>query len=324
MTMALPLYIAEIGGNHGGNLELAKQMVAAAKNAGAGVVKFQTYISEEFVDPSHSSFSGFKEEELSARDLRELYRYCAELKIPFLSTPFDEASVELLESLPVSMVKIASGDVTNLPLVERVARMGVPVLLSIGSCNWDEADRAVATLRRLNSQPLTVLQCTAAYPAPDEDTNLLLIPEIRKRYGCDAGFSDHTLGISISLGAIALGATVVEKHFTIDRSLPGGDNDMSILPDELAMLVREGTRIRSALGTGRKEMAPSEIPLQDFLRRSLIARRMLHAEEKLQASDICIRRPGGGLSPAYLPLIIGRTCRRDIEAGQMIREDDLV
>ena len=320
-----PVVIAEIGGNHGGDYGLAVKMVDAAAEAGAQAVKFQTYLTEELVAPTHESYDAFAGEALSFEQFTALATHCRERNVVFLSTPFGIDSADFLEGMSVPAFKIASGDLTYHQLLRHIAAKGRPAMLSTGAANWDQIDRAVSEFLGITNEPsqLILMHCTAAYPAADAEANLLLIPELRQRYRCPVGFSDHTLGIGISMAAVALGAQIVEKHFTIDQTLPGGDNDISILPAELGELVVQVKRISSALGSDVREPTPSERELIPIMRRSLVVRRRVDAGAQLDREDLSIVRPGGGLAPGLLDAVIGRRTSRSLEPGDLLSEDDL-
>ena len=318
-----PVVIAEIGNNHGGNLELAKQMVKAAIQAGTQYVKFQTMIPQRLLAPDHPAFEEFSREALSFDDFRVLHRFCSEQGAIFLSTPFDPDSADFLEELAVPAFKIASGDLTYAPLLEHIARKHRPILLSTGASTMDDIDRAVATIRAITDAELIMLHCTTAYPCPDDEANLAIIPALASRYRCRVGFSDHTLGVEIALAAVALGAVVVEKHFTVDRTLPGGDNAMSIAPDELMFLSAGMRRIVEALGSAERQKTATELRLESRLHRSLVARRNLAPGEIIRAEDVDAVRPGGGIAPSALGQVVGRRLRRALKRGEGITFDSL-
>ena len=314
--------IAEIGGNHAGDLGLAKRMVEAAAVAGAWAVKFQTYKTEEFVSPTSEYYEAFAAEALSFVEFEELAEHCRKLGVVFLSTPFGKESADFLELLKVPAFKIASGDLTHLPFLAYVAEKGRPMLLSTGASEWEEIDSAVEILREAQTEIL-LMHCTASYPAKDGEANLRVLPEMIRRYSMPVGFSDHTLGIEIALGAVALGAVVVEKHFTIDQDLPGGDNDISIMPDELSSLVSQGRRIALALGSGDRKLTDGEKILQPIMRRSLVASRALDAGHMLKKDDLLTVRPGTGLEPCEIENAVGKTINCGLEAGQVLTRDML-
>lgn len=314
--------IAEVGGNHGGDVELARRMVDAAADAGAWAVKFQTYKTEELVAPSSEYFAAFASELLNFAEFEDLAHYCQQRGIVFLSTPFGQESADLLEKLDVSAFKIASGDLTHRSLLRYIGEKGRPILLSTGASEWGDIDRSVEVLKAVDSEFL-LMHCTASYPAEDGEINLRVLPELARRYTCPVGFSDHSLGIDIALGAIALGAIVVEKHFTIDRQLPGGDNDISILPQELRNLVERGTRIASALGHQERSLTPAEHELQPIMRRSLVTARSMSAGNVIERSDLIIVRPGTGIEPDNVDRVVGSLLQRSVESGQVLTWDML-
>ncbi len=319
----VPIVIAEIGNNHGGSLELAKRMVVAAVEAGTPYVKFQTMIPERLLARDHPAFEEFSREALSFDAFRELHRFCQEQGAVFLSTPFDPESADFLEELGVPAFKIASGDLTYLPFLVHVARKHKPILLSTGASTLEDIDAAVEAIRRETEAELIPMHCTAAYPCPDEEANLRVIPRLADRHHCRVGFSDHTVGVEIAFGAATLGAVVIEKHFTIDRSLPGGDNSTSILPYELTLLVAGVRRVRDALGNGIRRMTESERRLATPMHRSLVARRDIKAGEVIQVEDLDAVRPGGGLEPSSLDAVVGKTLARGLGRGERFRPDIL-
>lgn len=318
-----PLIIAEIGGNHGGSLDLAKNMVDAALAVGGRAVKFQTYRMEAFVTPDHPAYDEFSPEALSYNQFRELSTYCHERGAVFLSTPFDLESADLLDELDVPAFKIASGDLTFISLLQHVAKKGKPILLSTGGAQWGDIDRAVDAIRTNGDPHLTLLHCTAAYPAPDSEANLRIIPRLKERYGVNVGFSDHTLGVDVALAAIGLGATVIEKHFSTNQTLPGGDNEMSILPLELGHLVEASQRIWTALGSDIREPTAAELKLLPNLRRSLSLARDMAKGEAISTGDLAAIRPGTGIPPYEISSLVGRRLNQGLPAFHIIQLDDL-
>jgi N,N'-diacetyllegionaminate synthase len=318
-----PLIIAEIGSNHRGNLELAKRMVLAARDAGTPFVKFQTYIPERLIMRSDPRFKEFTDEALSFEDFRELKRFCDANGTVFLSTPFDPESADFLEDLGVPVFKIASGDLTYISLLRYVAEKGKPIFLSTGASTWEDIDEAVRTIREVRDVPLVLMHCTAAYPCPDEEANLAVIPALKQRYACPAGFSDHTSGGDIALGAAALGAVVIEKHFTIDRSLPGGDNDISLVPEELKALKKGLERIHRALGTPDRKKTPGELKIDHMIHRGIIARQSLAKGLKLSGENLDMVRPSHDLTAADLDRVLGKRLTRQMEKGEVLTMDDL-
>ena len=236
----------------------------------------------------------------------------------FFSTPFDEASADLLGELGVELFKVPSGEVTNLPLLRHVAAKGRPVLLSTGMSTLDEVATAVETIRAAGDPPLAILHCVSAYPAPVEDTNLRAMDTLRTRFGRPVGLSDHTLGIEIALAAVARGAAVLEKHLTLDRALPGPDHRASLEPTDFTALVRGVRAIERALGDGDKRPMPSEVDTRAVARRSLVAARTLPAGHRLTRADIAIKRPGTGIAPGDLDAVVGRTLARALDADELL------
>lgn len=320
----IPVVIAEIGSNHGGSLELAKQMVIAAVKAGTPYVKFQTMIPERLLSRDHPAFEEFSREALSFDDFRELQRFCKENGAVFLSTPFDPESADLLEELDVPAFKIASGDLTYIPLLRHIAAKQRPILLSTGASTLDDIDNAVKAIRAVTEAELILLHCTAAYPCPDDEANLAVIPKLAKRYQCKVGFSDHTLGVEIAMAALAFGAVVIEKHFTIDRMLPGGDNEMSLLPEELKSLCIGLKRVQRAIGFPLRQKTRTELKIDTLLHRSLVARRDIHAGEELRAEDVYVLRPGGGLKPTELDKLLGKKLMQSIKQGELLSKEILL
>ncbi|HKO60670.1 MAG TPA: N-acetylneuraminate synthase [Pyrinomonadaceae bacterium] len=324
--------IAEAGVNHNGDMQNAKQLVDAAVLAGADAVKFQTFVAESLVsslapkaryqlsttDDSESQLEMLKRLELTPEAHREIKDYCRETGILFLSTPFDEDSVDLLIELDIPVFKISSGDITNLPFLDYVARKGRPVLLSTGMSEMDEVRQAVATVRDAPNRDLVLLQCVSSYPAQPADVNLRAMQSMWQEFGTPVGYSDHTEGIAIALAAVALGACVIEKHFTLDRNLPGPDHRASLEPNELSEMIRGVRGVEAALGTGLKAPTASEIDTARVARRSLTAALDIPAGTQLTRDMIAIRRPGTGLPPAQLSSLIGRTVRADIDAGSLL------
>ena len=330
--------IAEAGVNHNGDVELAKQLVDVAAEAGADAVKFQTFKAERVVsatapkaeyqlqttDPSESQLDMVRRLELSPEAHREVWAYCQERDALFMSTPFDEESADLLDKLGVPVFKIGSGEITNWPFLEYVARKKKPIILSTGMSYLNEVDEAVRVIRDAGCGQLVLLHCVSNYPTDPTDANLRAMQTMATAFSVPVGYSDHTLGIEVALAAVALGACVIEKHFTLDRNLLGPDHRASLEPDELAALVRGIRTIEAALGHGRKVPAASEANTAAIARRSLVAVRDIPAGTVLTEELIAIRRPGTGLSPAVRPYLVGRTVRTTIPAGALFTLEMLV
>jgi len=304
--------VAEIGGNHGGRLELALQMIDAAQGAGARAVKFQIYDPASFLSKDSAYYSELAAEQLKPAQWPAVWSHAQEKGLICLASVFDFVSLEIVARLDCPAVKIASGDLNNFPLLEAAADLNRPIILSSGAGEQDEVDQALDFLAHLGVEQLILMQCTALYPCPDDEVNLSVISTWRKRYGLPIGFSDHSPGVEIPLGALSLGASLVEKHFTTDRALPGGDNAMSCLPSELAFLVHGAERLAFARGRAEKHPTAGERPIRPAIRRSIVAARPVKAGETLSCENLALKRPGLGLAPAEYYRLLGRTASMDL------------
>jgi N,N'-diacetyllegionaminate synthase len=326
------LIIAEAGVNHNGNVGLARQLIDVAKKAGADAVKFQTFKAEKVVsshapkaeyqlaatDADESQLDMIKKLELSYDQFGELYDYCRQQGILFLSTPFDAESADFLEHLGVAAFKVASGEITNLPFLRHIARKGRPMIVSTGMSYLSEVEVALRTIAEAGQPPVAVLHCVSNYPAAPGDVNLRTMQTLASAFEVPVGFSDHTVGVEIAFAAAAVGACIVEKHFTLDRTLPGPDHQASLEPAELRALVQGIRHVEAALGHGRKEPAASEANTAAVARRSLVAAQDIPAGAVLTEGMIAIMRPGTGLPPTWWTHVIGRTARVAILAGTLI------
>lgn len=324
--------IAEAGVNHNGDLNIARQLIDVAADAGADAVKFQTFTAESLVSKdapkaeyqlrttsaAESQYEMLKGLELSEPAHENLIKEAANRGIMFLSTPFDEASADLLEKLELPAFKISSGEITNLPFLEHVARKGRPLIVSTGMSNLAEVAAAVDCIRNAGNEQLILLHCVSAYPAAAADVNLRAMETLTKEFGTPVGFSDHTLGIEVPIAAVALGACLIEKHFTLDRTLPGPDHAASLEPDDLKAMVRAIRTVEAALGHEGKQPADVEANTAAIARKSLTAARDLSAGTILTQELIAIRRPGTGLSPSRRDELVGRTLRSDVRAGDLL------
>jgi N-acetylneuraminate synthase/N,N'-diacetyllegionaminate synthase len=324
--------IAEAGVNHNGDPALAAALVDAAADAGADAVKFQTFVAErlttaatpkaeyqrERTGASDSMRDMLRSLELSAEAHTTLQRQCAARGVLFLSTPFDERSVDLLDGLGVPAFKVSSGEITNTLLLDYIARKKKPVLLSTGMATLNEVRCAVDTITHAGNDTLALLQCTSAYPAPIERANLRSIATLAEAFGVPVGYSDHTPGITAALAAVAVGACIVEKHLTTDRTLPGPDHAASLEPPDFKAMVRGIRDVEAALGDGVKAPAPEEEAIAAVARRSLVAARDLRAGERLDRNMVTAKRPGTGLSPATLSQLLGRRLRVDVAADALL------
>lgn len=329
--------IAEAGVNHNGDLNMALQLVDAAAKAGVDAVKFQTFRAEKVIadgaplaayQRNGASFESSQLEmvrklELSFEAFRKVNTRCAERGILFLSTPFDNESTDFLHDLQIPAFKIGSGDLTHHDHLRYIAGKRRPIILSTGMATMEEVDSAISVIRGAGVEEIALLHCVSSYPAPPEDCHLRVITALANRFSVPSGWSDHTLGLHISLAAIALGANVLEKHFTLDRSLPGPDHAASLQPDELVALVMQARQVESALGFGDKAMRSSEADTARVARRSLHSARDLSSGHRLTVGDITAMRPGTGIPADRIQEILGRTLRKSIPVGTMLDLRDI-
>ncbi|WP_026523442.1 N-acetylneuraminate synthase [Butyrivibrio sp. MB2005] len=325
------LIIAEAGVNHNGSLEIAKKLIDTAKECGADIVKFQTAKLSSLVSKSapmaeYQKKNIGKEESqkdmlskllLPFDDYKLLSDYCKTTGIKFLSTPFDVESIEFLDSL-LDIWKIPSGEITNYPYLVKIAKTGKDIILSTGMCTMQEVEDAVKVLKDNSSGKITILHCTTNYPTPMEDVNLKAMLTLKERFGCDVGYSDHTRGIEVPIAAAALGATVLEKHFTLDRNMEGPDHKASLEPDELREMVRAVRNIEMALGTGIKEPTEAELKNRLVARKSIIAARDIKKGELLTEENLTTKRPGNGISPMKWNEVTGTSAIRDFAEDELI------
>jgi N,N'-diacetyllegionaminate synthase len=324
--------IAEAGVNHNGDPMLAKQLVDVAVAAGADAVKFQTFRADRLAtmyapkagyqrrttDPNESQYAMLKRLELTEAMHEMLVQYCQDRGIIFLSTPFDEESADYLAKLGVPAFKTPSGEITNHPYLRHLALKGLPMVVSTGMANLGEVDAAMRTIRSSGSPPVALLHCVSNYPADPSDANLRAMGTMARAFDAPVGWSDHTSGLEVSLAAVALGAAVIEKHYTTDRDLPGPDHEASLEPRELADLVQGIRKVEAALGNGVKEPTSSERGTAEAARKSIVAAHDLAAGAMLTPHDLVAKRPGTGLPPSLLPHIIGRRARVHIRGGTVV------
>lgn len=328
------IIIAEAGVNHNGDYGMAVRMIHAAKAAGADYVKFQTAVPElviaacapkaeyqkDTTGSAESQLEMCKAIHLPLSDYARLKKECDTAGIGFVSTPFDLVSIDCLEPLGMDFWKIPSGEITNLPYLRKIGRLGQKIVMSTGMSTLAEVETAVRILEEAGTPRanIALLHCTTQYPAPDASVNLRAMDAL-KELGCaTVGYSDHTVGITASLAAVARGAMIVEKHFTLDRNLPGPDHKASLEPDELAELVREVRRVEAMLGTGVKAVADAERSNIEVARKSIIAARAIAEGEVLTEENLTVKRPGGGVSPLLWDSVIGRKAIRDFEPDELI------
>ena len=323
--------IAEAGVNHNGSLDLAYQLVDVAKEAGADCVKFQTYITEndtaEFCEKAEyqktgeeeSQFDLLKKLELSFEQFRSIQNYCKEKGILFLSTPFDIDSLHFLDKIDIPIWKIASSEVENFQLLHEMARTHKDVILSTGMCDMEEIEKAISVLRRFGAGEISLLHCNTQYHTPMEDVNLMAMRTLEKKFQCKVGYSDHTSGIEVPIAAVAMGAQIIEKHFTINRNLEGPDHAASLNPAELKQMICAIRNIERAVGDGRKVPSASEKDNRIAARKSIVARREIKVGECFAEDNIIAKRPGGGLNPMMWEEIIGKRASRDYKRDEMIQ-----
>ena len=332
--MTPTLVIAEAGVNHNGDIALARQLVEAAAAAGADLVKFQTFRANRLVTADarkadyqrragaadESQHAMLRRLELTREMHEELIAHCHDCGIGFLSTGFDVESVDMLVELGMDLFKIPSGELTNLPYLRHVGRHRGRVLLSTGMAVLGEVEAAIDALEGAGTprERMTVLHCTTEYPTPMSEVNLRAMLHMGAAFGVDVGYSDHTIGIEVPIAAVALGATVIEKHLTLDRALPGPDHAASLEPSELTAMVRGIRNIEAALGDGVKRLTPSESRNRPVARRSIVAARSIRAGETLDDRNLAVKRPGTGISPMRWDEIVGTSARRDFAADEQI------
>ena len=328
------LIIAEAGVNHNGDLELAKQLVDAAANAGADLVKFQTFSAERLAtvsapkaayqnqttDQKQSQFAMLQQLELTAKMHEQLIAYCAERGIGFFSTGFDVETLDYLASLGAERFKIPSGEITNLPYLRHIGGFGKPLILSTGMATLGEIEAALDALETAGTprSQITMLHCNTEYPTPMQDVNLLAMTRIRDAFGVAVGYSDHTSGIEVPIAAVVLGATVVEKHLTLDRNLPGPDHKAGLEPDEFAAMVLAIRNIEQAMGDGIKRPSHSESKNKPIARKSLVAAKPIKTGEGFTSDNLTAKRPGTGISPMRWDEVMGQTATRDYAADDLI------
>ena len=332
--------IAEAGVNHNGNINLAKKLIDVAADAGADAVKFQTFKAVNLVskqalkadyqkqttDSNESQFEMIKKLELDADTHKQLIAYCKKKDIMFLSTPFDHESIELLDKLGLKIFKIPSGEITNRPYLEHIGRLGKQVVLSTGMATLVEVGDAlgILTAKGTKKENITVLHANTEYPTPMQDVNLLAMQTIQKEFGVKIGYSDHTLGIEIPIAAVVMGASVIEKHFTLDKTMDGPDHKASLEPQELKAMVKAIRNIEKAMGNGVKKPSPSEKKNIAVARKSIHLASSVKANTKLLNKMLIMKRPGNGISPMDIDKIAGKKVNKDLKADHKLRMEDLI
>jgi N,N'-diacetyllegionaminate synthase len=332
--MSRVFIIAEAGVNHNGSVELAKKLIDAAVDAGADAVKFQTFKAENLVsknaakaayqkettDATESQFEMIKKLELDIETHRELMAYCESKDIMFLSTPFDHDSIKLLDELGLKIFKIPSGEITNLPYLRHIGKLNKKVILSTGMADIGEIEDALDVLMQAGSQKenITVLHANTMYPTPMEDVNLKAMQTIGTAFDIAYGYSDHTLGIEVDIAAVALGAKVIEKHFTLDKTMQGPDHKASLEPDELKEMIKAIRNIEIALGSSVKKPSPSEIPNMAVARKSIVAKCAIKKGEIFSEENLAIKRPGEGISPMRWDEMVGTIAQKDYQPDALV------
>ena len=327
--------IAEAGVNHNGSMESAKSLINVAAEAGADYVKFQTFKAETLVTQTadkaeyqkeltgavETQFEMIKKLELDKEAHEELMNYCKQKKIQFLSTAFDHGSIKLLEKLDIPLYKIPSGEITNLPYLRHIGGMDMPIIMSTGMSTLDEVRDALNILLEAGAKKdkITILHCNTEYPTPMEDVNLKAMITIRDELGVNIGYSDHTLGIEIPVAAVAMGAKVIEKHFTLDRTMPGPDHAASLEPEELKAMVAAIRNIEKAMGDGVKKTSKSEDKNIHIVRKSIVAKKSIKKGELFSEENLTIKRPGTGISPMEWDNLINKKSKKDFDIDVLIK-----
>ena len=326
------MIIAEAGVNHNGSMELAKKMVVEAHKAGADYIKFQTFIPEKLVSRfaekaeyqkettgnEQSQLDMLKQLALTEQDFIELKAYCEEIGIGFVSTPFDLESIAFLDKLDMDFWKVPSGEITNLPYLECIGKTGRKVIISTGMCEMDEIETAIEVLEHSGAKDITVLQCNTEYPTPFVDVNLLAMNHMKQCLKKPIGYSDHTVGIEVPIAAAALGAVVLEKHFTLDKGMEGPDHKASLEPQELKQMVQAVRNIEKSLGDGRKKRSASEEKNCAVARKSIVAKKAIKAGEVFTEDNLTVKRPGSGISPMKWHKVLGTVAKKDYVEDELI------
>lgn len=323
--------IAEAGVNHNGSIELAKKLIDVAADAGADAVKFQSFKAEKLVTKEarkaeyqiettgeESQFQMIKKLELDYEKHEELMNYAEEKGIMFLSSPFDLESIELLKKLDIEIFKVPSGEITNLPYLKAMAETGKKIVLSTGMSNLSDVESALRVLRESGASDITVLHCNTEYPTPMKDVNLKAMLTLKDAFKVRVGFSDHTLGVEVLIAAVALGAEIIEKHFTLDKTMEGPDHRASLEPDELKLMVQSIRNIEKALGDGVKKLTESEMKNIDIARKSIVAGRDIAKGETFTENNLSVKRPGSGISPMKWNDVLGKESKRDYKEDELI------
>lgn len=324
--------IAEAGVNHNGDFDLAKKMVDIAKEAGVDYIKFQTFVPEKLVSKgaekaqyqkdatgnTETQLQMLQKLTLSKENFIELKEYCDQIGIGFISTPFDLESIEFLSAFNMDFWKIPSGEVTNLPYLEKIAATGRKVVMSTGMCDAEEIKEAIGVLERNGTKDIELLHCNTQYPTPFEDVNLKAMQTIEEETGKKVGYSDHTKGIEVPIAAVAMGATIIEKHFTLDKNMEGPDHQASLEASELKAMVTAIRNIELALGTWEKEPTESEISNRKVARKSIVAKKKIQCDEIFTEDNLTTKRPGNGISPMRWYEVLGQKAKKNFEEDELV------
>jgi len=318
--------------NHNGRINLARELIDVAADAGADAVKFQTFHAENVVtchaekaeyqksttSANETQYEMIKKLELPDETFKDLSDYAKKRGIIFLSTPFDEVSVDLLDHIGVPAFKIPSGEITNFPLLKRIAKKKKPIILSTGMSTLGEVEEAFDYLKKNGARNIILLHCTTSYPAPPPSVNLRAMKTLQCAFSVPVGYSDHTEGITISIAAVAMGAAVLEKHFTLDRTLPGPDHQASLEPGELKAMIKAIRDVECAIGDGIKKPSEFEMKIKEIARKSIVAKRSIQKNEIITSDMLTVKRPGTGIKPNKLNFFIGKKINRDLEKDNFI------
>lgn len=338
-TRKEPYIIAEIGSNHNGDMELAKKLIFTAKKCGADCVKFQSFDDKSLIskteyeknqkynDSAKKHFGSLKEMVvkyyLRKEQHFELKKFCDEIGIGFASSPFSKEEVDLLMEVGVQFIKIASMDINNLPFLEYIGKQNKPIVLSTGMADLGEIERAIEVIEKTGNNEIILLHCISIYPPRYEDINLRNIEMLKNTFGYPVGFSDHSLGTSIPLAAVTLGSCIIEKHFTLDKDMPGWDHEISADPRELEIIVLESINIVNALGSSKRVVSPEELVKRKKFRRSLVVSREIKSGEILGEDDLLSKRPGTGIAPTETKYVIGKKLKKNYESDELLKWEDL-
>ena len=328
------IIIAEAGVNHNGSIELARKMADVAKECGVDYIKFQTFKADKIANrfasqadyqkrnlhADSSQVDMLRKLELSDKDFVMLKEYCDTMDVRFMSTPFDLDSIDFLSGLDMDYMKVPSGEITNLPYLRKIATKGIPVIMSTGMCRMGEIEDALDILYNggMSIDDITLLHCNTEYPTPMQDVNLRAMETLRSAFGTKVGYSDHTKGIEVPIAAVAMGATVIEKHFTLDRTLPGPDHVASLEPSDLKAMVKAIRNIELAVGSPGKRVSSSERKNISVARKSIVAARDIKSGESFSKENLTVKRPGNGISPMMWDRVIGKRAIRDFAADELI------